>query len=121
MSSDGYAIGHFDEMGDGPGFRKVRRELDIKELGVNVLVIPPGFEARPHKHEKQEEVYFVHSGVLELRFSSDGSSHRLEPGGIARVDAETPRQITNPGDEDLVLFIVGAHGGYVGRDGVLAD
>ena len=119
MSDDDcYAIGHIDEMGEGPGFRKVRKSLGITSMGANVRISPPGIEAPPHKHERQEEVYFVHRGTLELRFPGDGSSHRLEAGGVARVDAATSRQIVNPADDDLVLFIVGAQDGYVGRDGL---
>ena len=37
-------------------------------------------------------------------------------GAVARVDAATVRRFRNVGDEDAVYFIVGARGGYVGRD-----
>jgi uncharacterized cupin superfamily protein len=120
MSSDGYAIGSLDQMGEGPGMRKIRRELDVKHLGVNALVLPAGFTVPPHAHERQEELYFVHRGTLELRFPG-GESHRLEEGGMARVDAATPRQLHNPGDTEVVVLAVGAEGGYVGRDGVKVD
>ena len=120
VEGDGYAIANLDEIGEGYGFRKVRRELDVKELGVNAIVFPPGFEAGWHYHEQQEEVYFVHRGSLELDFG-DGSTHRLEEGGCARVDAATERRTRNPGDTDAVVFIVGAKGGYVGRDGKLPE
>ena len=120
VEGDGYAIANLGEMGDGPGFRKVRRELDVKELGVNAIVFPPGFEAGWHYHEQQEEVYFVHRGALELDFG-DGTTHRLEEGGCARVDAATARRTRNPDDRDAVVFIVGAKGGYVGRDGKLPE
>ena len=26
---DGYAVGHLDDLGEGPGFRKVRKGLDV--------------------------------------------------------------------------------------------
>ena len=35
LTGDGYAVGSLDALGEGPGFRKVRRELDVKEFGVN--------------------------------------------------------------------------------------
>ena len=38
---------------------------------------------------------------------------------MARVDAPVARKITNVGDADAVYVIVGAEGGYVGRDGLL--
>ncbi len=43
--------------------------------------------------------------------------HRLGPGGLARVAAATHRKIRNVGDADAVYVVVGAQGGYVGRDG----
>jgi quercetin dioxygenase-like cupin family protein len=118
---DGWAIGHLDAMGDGYGFRKIRRELGVTEFGVNAIVIPPGFDAGRHFHERQQELYFVYSGRLEFEFG-DGSKHVLGPGGLARVDAATVRGMRNASDsEDAVYVIVGAEGGYVGRDGRLPD
>jgi mannose-6-phosphate isomerase-like protein (cupin superfamily) len=117
---DGFAVGNLDSIGDGPGFRKVRRELDVAELGVNALVLPPGFAGPFHFHDEQEELYFVHQGTAEFEFG-DGSKHVLGAGGLARVDAPTHRRITNLGDTDLVLLVAGAKGGYVGRDGRMPE
>jgi hypothetical protein len=36
------------------------------------------------------------------------------------VESTTPRRITSIGDVDLVMLVVGAKEGYVGRDGHLA-
>ena len=71
-------------------------------------------------HERQQELYFVHSGEVEIEFG-DGTVHVLGPGGLARVDAPTVRMIRNRGPEDAVYVIVGAEGGYVGRDGKLPE
>ena len=38
-------------------------------------------------------------------------------GGVVHVESTTPRRITNSGETDLVLFIVGGKDGYVERDG----
>jgi mannose-6-phosphate isomerase-like protein (cupin superfamily) len=113
-----YAFGTIDEMGDGV-FRKVRQELGVTAFGANVLVIPPGIEARPHYHQEQDELYFVHSG--RARFLLPGESRELGPGGLCHVEATTPRQVISVGDEDLVMLVVGAKDGYVGRDGAPAD
>jgi hypothetical protein len=40
---------------------------------------------------------------------------------MARVDAETVRTIRNRGPEPAVYVVVGAEGGYVGRDGKAPD
>jgi hypothetical protein len=52
---------------------------------------------------------------VEFEFG-DGSTHLLGPGAVARVDAATVRRFRNVGDGDAVYLIVGAKGGYVGRD-----
>jgi mannose-6-phosphate isomerase-like protein (cupin superfamily) len=116
MRGEGYAVGNIDAMGDGYGFRKVRRELDVSAFGINVLVMPPGSAGPAHYHERQEEVYFVHRGEIEIEFG-DGSHHLLGPGSVARVDASTVRRLHGLGSEDAVLLIAGGADGYVGRDG----
>lgn len=117
---DGYAVSSLDALGEGYGFRRVRRGLDIKELGANAIVLPPRYEAGAHQHETQEEVYFVHAGSIELEFG-DGTRHPMEAGGVARVDAPTVRRLRNVGTVDAVVFVVGAKDGYVGRDGKLPE
>lgn len=112
---DGYAVGSIDGLGDGPGFRKIRRALGVEHFGVNAIVLPPGVETGFHFHDEQQELYVVLTGTLEIHFG-DGTSHTLTEGGLARVDAATHRQFRNPGDEDVVYVIVGAKDGYVGRD-----
>lgn len=91
---DGYTVATLDALGAGPGFRKVRRALGVEELGVNAIVMPPGVEAGFHFHEEQEELYFVHSGTIEIEFG-DGTVHELGPGGLARVAAATHRRVRN--------------------------
>jgi mannose-6-phosphate isomerase-like protein (cupin superfamily) len=116
VKGDGYAVANIHALGDGPGFRKIRRELEVEELGVNAIVMPAGYEAGVHWHDQQEELYFVHAGEIEMEFG-DGSTHRLGPGGVARVAAPTRRRVKSVGESDAVYVVVGAKGGYVGRDG----
>ncbi len=118
VKGDGYAVApSLDAIGEGYGFRKVRRALDVTAFGVNVIAIPPGFESGQHFHEEQEELYFVHRGTLVMKFG-DGSSHELSEGGVARVDASTVRSTANPSEsDDTVYLVVGGKDGYVGRDG----
>jgi mannose-6-phosphate isomerase-like protein (cupin superfamily) len=120
-TGDGWAVGSIDGMGDGPGFRKVRKELGVTAFGVNAVVIPPGYTSGRHLHERQEELYFVHSGTIEFRFGED-DAQTLGPGGFARVDPSTVRQLRNVSEtEDAVYVAVGGAGGYVGRDGLLPE
>lgn len=113
----GYAVAHLDDLGEGPGFRKIRRELGVTAFGVNAIVLPPSYATGSHYHDEQEELYFVHSGRVEMTFG-DGRSFELGPGGIAWVDAPTHRKVRNLSDsEDAVYVVVGGKDGYVGRDG----
>jgi mannose-6-phosphate isomerase-like protein (cupin superfamily) len=113
---EGWAVSSLDEMGEGYGFRKVRRELGVTAFGINALVLPPGYSTGMHFHEKQEETYFVHQGQVEFRFG-DGTTHLVGAGGIARVDASTHRGMRNMGQDAAIVVVAGGKDGYVGRDG----
>jgi mannose-6-phosphate isomerase-like protein (cupin superfamily) len=120
IEGDGYAVANLDGLGEGYGFRKIRRALGVSAFGVNAIVLPPGLETGRHFHDIQEELYFVHRGRIAITFD-DRSTHELGPGGMARVDPRTIRQIRNIGAEDAVYVVVGGKDGYVGRDGRLAE
>ena len=94
ISGEGYAVGTLDALGEGYGFRKIRRGLGVTAFGINAIVLPPGYETGRHYHDEQEETYFVHRGTIEFEFG-DGDEHVLGPGGVARVDAATVRKIKN--------------------------
>jgi quercetin dioxygenase-like cupin family protein len=113
---DGYAVSSLDAMGEGYGFRKVRRELGVTAFGINAVVLPPGHATGVHYHDEQEETYFVHRGLVEFRFG-DGSTHVVGAGGMARVDAATHRGMRNIGQDDAIVVVAGGKDGYVGRDG----
>ena len=113
------AFSSLDELGEGYGFRKVRSPLEVTAFGVNALVYPPGYEGFHHYHDTQDELYFVHSGTA--RVEVEGEVRELGPGGLLHVEATTPRKVSNPGDEPLVLLVVGGKDGYVERDGHMVD
>src|SRR6516225_10237223 len=112
----GYAVSSLTDMGEGYGFRKIRHAVGVTAFGINALVLPPGYSTGVHYHDAQEETYFVHQGDVEFRFG-DGTTHRVGPGGVARVDPATHRGMRNVGDGDAIVVVVGGKDGYVGRDG----
>jgi quercetin dioxygenase-like cupin family protein len=121
LEGDGYAVANIADLGEGPGFRKLRRVLGVTAFGVNAIVLPPAYETGRHYHDQQEELYFVHSGRVAICFG-DGSEHELGPGGVARVSASTVRKLRNLSDtEEAVYLIAGGKDGYVGRDGRLPE
>ena len=116
----GHSFGSLDELGDGPGFRKIRRALGVTAFGVNGVVYPPGYVGFEHYHDTQDELYFVHSGTA--RFEVGGEQRVLGPGGLCHVESTTPRRVSNASDsESLVLVVVGGKGGYVDRDGHMTN
>lgn len=116
---DGWAIAGLDEMGEGPGFRKVRAAVGVSAFGVNAIVLPAGVETGYHWHDEQDELYFVHAGTARVEVGEE--ERLLGPGGLLHVRSTTPRRVSNGGDDDLVLLVVGAKDGYVGRDGHMVD
>ena len=116
----GYSFASIDELGEGYGFRKVRRALGVTAFGVNAIVMPPSYDGFLHYHETQDELYLVHRG--RARVEVGGEVRELGPGGLCHVESTTPRKVSNASeDEDLVLFVVGGKDGYVERDGQLVD
>jgi mannose-6-phosphate isomerase-like protein (cupin superfamily) len=119
-SDPGYAISTIDELGSGPGFRKVRRALGVTAFGVNAVVYEPGFEGFLHYHDTQDELYFVHRGRAKVEVADE--TREVGEGTLIHVESTTPRRFTNLSDTDeLVMLVVGGKGGYVERDGHLVD
>jgi len=116
----GYAFTSLEELGDGPGFRKVRTTLGVTAFGVNGIVFAPGFDGFLHFHDRQDELYFVHRG--RARVDVGGETRELGEGGLVHVESKVPRKVSNASDTDeLVLLVVGGKDGYVERDGHLVD
>jgi mannose-6-phosphate isomerase-like protein (cupin superfamily) len=120
VQGEGYALANIDALAEGPGFRKVRKQLGVTAFGVNAIEIPVGYETGRHYHERQEELYFVHRGRVSITFG-DEEGFELGPGGVARVDPATVRRVRNVGEEPAVYVVIGGKDGYVGRDGLMPE
>jgi mannose-6-phosphate isomerase-like protein (cupin superfamily) len=114
-----HAFSSVDELGDGPGFRKIRAALGVTAFGINAVVMPPGHEGFLHFHDTQDELYFVHRGRVEVEV--EGETRVLGEGGLFHVSSTTPRKVSNPFEEEAVVLAVGGSGGYVERDGHMID
>ena len=114
-----HAFSSLEELGKGPGFRKIRKPLGVTAFGVNALVYPAGYEGFSHYHDTQDELYFVHRG--RVRVEVEDETRDLDEGGLFHAESTTPRKISNPFDEDAVVFVVGGKDGYVERDGHMVD
>ena len=110
---DGYAVANLDDLGEGWGFRKVRKELGVTAFGVNAIVMPPNYESGKHFHEEQEELYFVHQ-------RPDGDRPRRRPstnwpGGFAWVDAKVVRSLKNLSQDEDAIYICRRRQGRIRR------
>ena len=115
-----HSFSSLDDLGDGYGFRKVRRALGVTAFGVNAVVFPPGFEGFLHYHDAQDELYFVHAGTARVEVGDE--ARELGAGGLLHVESTTPRKVSNASaTEDLVMLVVGGKDGYVERDGHLVE
>jgi mannose-6-phosphate isomerase-like protein (cupin superfamily) len=114
-----YTIASLDELGEGYGFRKIRKALGVTAFGVNAIVFPPNYDGPAHYHDEQDELYFVHRGTAT--FELGGEDHTVAEGGLVHVESTTHRRVSNRTDEDLVILVVGGKGGYVDRDGQLVS
>jgi len=114
-----HAFSSLDALGEGYGFRKVRKALGVTAFGVNGLVYPPGYEGFFHFHDTQDELYFVHKGRVLVEV--EGEARELGEGGLFHAESTTPRKVSNPFDEEAIILCVGGKGGYVERDGHLVD
>jgi len=103
-----YAIAHRDELERTGNWSLVRRTLDCRSFGVNLVEIPAG-ESIPEHDETdrdQEELFFVISGSPSLLI--DGEAEPAPAGTFARVDPGRRRTVRNDGEEPASVLIISA-------------
>ncbi|HWE14988.1 MAG TPA: cupin domain-containing protein [Solirubrobacteraceae bacterium] len=98
----------------GDRFVPLRRQLGVTSFGMNQIVLQPGQRGRIHRHQRQEEVYLVMEGQLDLFV--EGEASRMSVGELVRVAPRLRRQLVNRGPGRLVLLALGGDGEHQGRD-----
>ncbi len=86
------------ELSDLAGFAHTRANLWRYE---------PGAKGRRHRHRDQEETFVVLNGKLTMYLGEPPERIEVPRGGLIHVDAKTPLQTVNHGDEDLLLYVYG--------------
>jgi quercetin dioxygenase-like cupin family protein len=89
---------HVAELSDAAGFAHTRG---------NVWRYEPGAAGRRHRHKAQEETFVVLAGTLSMYVGEPPDRHDVEAGGLIHVDAGTPLQSVNHGDQDLLVYAYG--------------
>ncbi|HZU39575.1 MAG TPA: cupin domain-containing protein [Solirubrobacteraceae bacterium] len=114
----GYVLRQIDELASIHGglVKLAGAELGVASFGMQVLDLPPGFDAYPehdHSDSGQEEVYLALRGSVE--FEVDGERGTLEPGAILRVAATARRSLRPGADGARVLALGGTPGALYER------
>lgn len=99
-------------MGAGKGISEALgrkpRSMDLRErhpFDVEICRIPPGQTPYPyHSHSAQWEFYHVMSGRGVVRHQAGATP--IETGDAFIFQPGEPHQITNDGNEDLLLYVV---------------
>jgi mannose-6-phosphate isomerase-like protein (cupin superfamily) len=103
-----FKLTHRDECETTGNWQLVRRTLDVRAFGINVVEIPPGGQIPEHDEtdRDQEEVFYVLSGRPTLVI--DGAEHPANSGTFARLDPVHSRTVRNGGEEPAKVLIVSA-------------
>src|SRR5688572_33478458 len=82
----------------------------LTQSRANLFRYPPGAVGRRHIDPVQEEVFVVLDGTLTVHLGEGDAPerHELARGSVLVVQPGTALQLSNRGDDELGLFIVGA-------------
>jgi uncharacterized cupin superfamily protein len=110
-----FKLAHREDCERNGSWELVRRTLDVRAFGLNVVEIAPGEQIPEHDETErdQEEVLLILSGSPTLVI--DGEDHPVRAGTFARLDPEHARTVRNDGDAAASVLIVSAprSSGYV--------
>jgi quercetin dioxygenase-like cupin family protein len=73
----------------------------------NLWRYDPGAKGRRHRHPLQEETFVVVRGTLTMYLGDPPARNEVGQGGLIHVEARTPLQVVNEGDEELLLYVHG--------------
>jgi mannose-6-phosphate isomerase-like protein (cupin superfamily) len=97
-----------DVMGDYPGeMHMFADHLGTEQVAFTFRRMPPDSGGRGsygHRHEKQDEVYYVISGTLTFKCGDE--EFPVESGTAVGVPAHVVRSVHNDTNEDVELVIV---------------
>jgi len=95
-------------------------QLGLEHSRARLWRYPPGASGNPHVEHAQEEVFVVLAGTLTLAVGLPPERQVLPAGSVAVVRTDTPLQVRNESEDELVLLVYGAPP-VTGQAEVLAD
>ena len=96
--ADGEPARHVTELSEIAGMAHVR---------ANVWRYEPGAAGRRHRHPTQDETFVVLAGTLSMYVGEPPERRDVPSGSLIHVNAGTPLQSVNHGNDDLLVY---AHG-----------
>ena len=73
-------------------------------MRAGIFLLAPHFEYRMHDHAALE-IYYVHSGSIDIRNGTDLAQRRLGPGQYSITPSEMPHALHTGGAPVLLLFV----------------
>ena len=103
-----FKIAQADDCQTAGNWQLVRRTLDVRAFGINIVEIPPGEEIPEHDEtgRDQEEVFYVLAGSPTLVIDDEG--HPACAGTFARIDPVHSRTVSNGGEVPASVLIISA-------------
>jgi mannose-6-phosphate isomerase-like protein (cupin superfamily) len=86
----------------------ITTQAQLQRSRARTFRYPPGSRGRRHKNFEQEEVFVVLQGTLTMLLGEPPERVDLPPQSVVNVEVDTPLQLFNAGDEEVVVFIYGA-------------
>ncbi|HEY6016433.1 MAG TPA: cupin domain-containing protein [Gaiellaceae bacterium] len=103
-----FTIVHTDDLERSGRWALVRRSLELRSFGANMVEIQPGTQIPEHDETErdQEEVFLVLQGDAVAVL--DGVRYAAPAGTFVRADPEVVRTIANDSDAPATVLIVSA-------------
>jgi uncharacterized cupin superfamily protein len=82
--------------------------LGLRHTRANLWRLEPRAVGTRHLETVQEETFVVVRGTLSIFLGEPAERHDVAPGGVVHVEPGTALQLTNQGEEDVLLYAHGA-------------
>lgn len=88
--------------------RRLAPALNAEQIALNYYELAPGdsFAFGYHKHENQEEIFYIQQGTVT--FQTDTGDVTVEAGDCVRFSPGEFQQGTNEGEEHVIALAIGA-------------
>jgi mannose-6-phosphate isomerase-like protein (cupin superfamily) len=97
-------------------FAEITDAAALKGSRARIWRYPPGTRGRRHADKVQEEVFVVISGRMTMLLGDPYEQIDVGPQSVVAVEPNTPLQVRNEGDEELVVYIYGVPAEQGGAD-----